>query len=66
MTRLVSTYEKEGTWLWGNLHAHSTNSDGARSPKNVIRDYSARGYDFLALSDHDTFTDQPSTNRGQR
>lgn len=57
MTRLVSPYENTGTWLWGNLHSHSTNSDGSRPPENVIQDYAARGYDFLALSDHDTFTD---------
>jgi hypothetical protein len=57
MTEIVSPYRDGGAWLRGNLHAHSTESDGARDPEAVVRDYAARGYDFLALSDHDTFTD---------
>ena len=36
----------------GNTHAHSTNSDGARTPEEVMRLYCAAGYDFLALTDH--------------
>ena len=43
--------------LRGNLHAHSTRSDGTRTPQVVIDDYAARGYDFLMLSDHDTVSD---------
>jgi len=57
MTELVNPYAGGGTWLRGNLHAHSTNSDGVRAPEHVVEDYAARGYDFLALSDHDTFTE---------
>jgi Predicted metal-dependent phosphoesterases (PHP family) len=45
-----------GQWLRGNLHTHTTRSDGARDVQAVIDDYAARGYDFLALSDHDIFT----------
>lgn len=44
-------------WLRGNLHAHTTRSDGSRSPQEVVDDYVSRGYDFLMLSDHDCFTD---------
>ena len=44
-------------WLKGNLHAHTTESDGTRPPQEVIDDYAARGYDFLMLSDHDKVTD---------
>ncbi|MFH1024093.1 MAG: hypothetical protein V1809_11990 [Planctomycetota bacterium] len=40
-------------WLRGNLHAHSTRSDGALDPQEVIDAYAACGHDFLALSDHD-------------
>jgi len=43
----------EYLWLRGNLHAHSTRSDGRRAPQDVIDAYAARGYDFFALSDHD-------------
>ena len=47
-------------WLKGNLHTHTANSDGPRSPQCTVDDYAERGYDFLMLSDHDHLTD-PST-----
>src|SRR5688572_7579106 len=48
----------EGTrWLRGNLHTHSTRSDGRIPPQEVIRRYADLGYDFLALSDHDVVSD---------
>ena len=46
-----------GVWLKGNLHTHSTVSDGGRDPQEIVDDYSARGYDFLMFSDHDRVTD---------
>lgn len=39
-------------WYKGNLHTHSTNSDGRLSPEEVIGLYREEGYDFLALTDH--------------
>jgi len=44
-------------WLKGNLHTHTGNSDGPRTPQGVIEEYAARGHDFLMISDHDCFTD---------
>lgn len=41
-----------GRFWRGNLHTHSTRSDGALSPKEVCRRYQAEGYDFIALTDH--------------
>jgi hypothetical protein len=41
-------------WLKGNLHTHSTRSDGALPPQETIEKYRALSYDFLMLSDHDT------------
>jgi len=38
--------------LKGNLHTHTTRSDGELSPEDAIRFYYERGYDFLALTDH--------------
>lgn len=38
--------------LRGNLHAHTTFSDGIRSPEALIAEYESRGYDFLAITDH--------------
>jgi hypothetical protein len=45
-----------GAWLKGNLHAHTTHSDGQREPQAVVDSYAERGYDFLALTDHDILT----------
>jgi predicted metal-dependent phosphoesterase TrpH len=39
--------------LRGNLHAHTTFSDGVRSPHALLAEYEARGYDFLAITDHE-------------
>ncbi len=41
-------------WLRGNLHTHSTRSDGVWPPQQTIEKYRSLGYDFLMLSDHDT------------
>jgi len=45
-----------GAWLRGNLHTHTTRSDGSRPQQPVIDSYRERGYDYLMLSDHDIFT----------
>src|SRR5262245_26641781 len=45
-------FSKPGRFWRGNLHTHSTRSDGHRSPEEVCRFYEAAGYDFLALTDH--------------
>ena len=41
-----------GRFYRGNLHGHSTNSDGHWSPAEYIRQYRLNGYDFVALTDH--------------
>lgn len=44
------------TWIKGNLHTHSTRSDGDIAPEHVAEWYHSHGYDFLCLSDHDHLT----------
>lgn len=39
--------------LKGNLHAHTTFSDGRQSVEEVVARYRVLGYDFLAITDHD-------------
>lgn len=39
-------------WYKGNLHTHTTNSDGAYTPEETIALYKSKDYDFLALTDH--------------
>lgn len=40
------------TWYKGNLHTHTTVSDGKKTPEEVMALYRKNGYDFLALTDH--------------
>ena len=49
-----------GVRLKGNLHAHTTNSDGALTPEESVRGYREHGYNFLCLSEHDLYTDLSS------
>ena len=48
----LSAFSALGNFYRGNLHTHSTRSDGMLSPEEVCRRYRAEGYDFLALTDH--------------
>jgi hypothetical protein len=45
-------FRQPGRFFKGNLHTHSTRSDGALEPEAVVAAYRKRGYDFLALTDH--------------
>jgi hypothetical protein len=49
-----------GHWFKGNLHTHSTGSDGQLTPEEVIGWYRSRGYHFLALTDHRVLSDARS------
>ena len=42
----------EPRWFKGNLHTHSLWSDGDDYPEMIVDWYARRGYQFLALSDH--------------
>lgn len=48
----TSFFSSAGKYHRGNLHTHSTNSDGILPPEEVCRRYQAEGYDFIALTDH--------------
>ncbi|MEW6354945.1 MAG: CehA/McbA family metallohydrolase [Planctomycetota bacterium] len=50
-------FKTEGNWYKGNLHTHTTGSDGDRSPAEIAAHYRAQGYDFLAITDHGKVTD---------
>jgi len=40
----------------GNVHTHTTLSDGGSSPEATIAWYRSHGYQFLALTDHNKFS----------
>lgn len=48
----MKLFAPEKPFFKGNLHTHTTNSDGKLSPDEVTRRYRDAGYDFLALTDH--------------
>lgn len=45
---------KQLTWYKGNLHTHTYWSDGDEFPEMVLDWYKSNGYQFVALSDHNT------------
>ena len=49
---MTDAFSQPGQFYRGNLHTHSTRSDGVLEPEEVCRRYRAEGYDFLALTDH--------------
>ncbi|HWP37385.1 MAG TPA: hypothetical protein VNL18_07505 [Gemmatimonadales bacterium] len=44
-------------WYKGNLHTHSYWSDGDQFPEVILQGYRERGYDFVAISDHNELAD---------
>jgi hypothetical protein len=55
---LASPYLRDGfRWLRGNLHAHTTASDGRLTLPELASEYARRGYDFLGVADHDVVLD---------
>lgn len=48
----ISPFSLAGEWFKGNLHTHTTRSDGLFSPEEAIAWYRGQGYDFVALTDH--------------
>ena len=48
----LSLFSCDGFFFRGNLHSHSTRSDGQLNPKQVCDEYKKNGYDFICLSDH--------------
>lgn len=57
MIKKMEGFSKEGNWYKGNLHCHTTDSDGSLTPAEVVQYYKKEGYDFLAISDHNIFSD---------
>ena len=54
---LISTpYADDLKWYKGNLHSHTTRSDGNQDPMTVAKWYKEHNYDFLSITDHNTLT----------
>ncbi len=48
---------KDSKKFKGNIHSHTINSDGHLSPQEAKAYYKAQGYDFLAFTDHEIYSD---------
>ena len=48
--------QRSKQWFKGNLHTHTTMSDGDSTPDVVAQWYKDNGYHFLILSDHNVLT----------
>jgi predicted metal-dependent phosphoesterase TrpH len=48
----LELFASSGRFWRGNLHTHSTASDGHLAPAALCDFYRSAGYDFLAISDH--------------
>ena len=49
---ITSPYSTKTHAYKGQLHSHSTRSDGSSTPQVVITNYRNDGYDFMSLTDH--------------
>ena len=49
---LLPPFDQAQQFFRGNLHGHSTHSDGVTSAAAVVEAYASLGYDFTCLSDH--------------
>jgi hypothetical protein len=56
---MLKAFAAPGHWLKGNLHTHTTNSDGRLTPEERVAGYKEQAYDFLALTDHGFVTRYP-------
>ena len=50
----------ERRWYKGLFHCHSLWSDGRAFPEQVVDWYRSHGYNFLGVSDHNQFQDDPA------
>lgn len=61
MFKNITILPENGQYYKGNLHSHTTNSDGHLTPEEAVALFRAHGYSFLCLSEHDRYTDYRNT-----
>ncbi|MDR0649235.1 MAG: CehA/McbA family metallohydrolase [Synergistaceae bacterium] len=52
-----TTFIPDGRFYKGNIHCHSTRSDGHLPPEKVVEAYHGKGYHFIAFTDHNLYSD---------
>ncbi len=56
----IPPFDQPGKWLKGNLHTHTTASDGRVTLDEAAQWFAAQGHDFLAITDHNRVTPLPA------
>ena len=59
---LASPYITKASVYKGQVHCHTTNSDGLNTPTALVGAYKAAGYDFIAITDHNVYTPDPNVS----
>jgi hypothetical protein len=49
---IKNPYSQGGNWYVGQVHMHTTNSDGTNTPADMEAAYHDAGYDFVISTDH--------------
>lgn len=62
--KITSPYSTRQTWLKGNFHTHTLESDGKASIEDVVAMYRDDNYDFLAITDHRKYWTPPAARDG--
>jgi hypothetical protein len=52
-----TTFIPDGRFYKGNIHCHSTRSDGHLPPERVVGAYRSKGYHFIAFTEHNLYSD---------
>ena len=57
--RLINPYAPKDNEYKGQIHFHTTESDGINTPTEMVTAYRDAGYDFVSIADHDMITADP-------
>ena len=52
-----TTFLSNGNFYKGNIHCHTTRSDGKLTADEIVEAYRSQGYHFLAITEHNIFSD---------
>ena len=56
---IYSPYSEEDFQFKGQIHCHTQASDGNDTPQEIMEAYRSLGYQFVAITDHDSVTKDP-------
>lgn len=59
---ITNPYSPKANVYKGQMHCHSTNSDGSDTPTALVTFYKNVGYHFVSITDHDIATPDPGVS----